>query len=97
MPLVLAAIFAAFHLIVMGGAILESPQGGEGFAFVFAVYEWPLLLLCLHAPAFGQYLCHAVSGDHNSVLLISGTLIYALIGFLVGALIDWTRAFIERL
>lgn len=96
LPFVLAAIFAAFQLIVVGGLILESPQGGEGFAFAFVAYEWPLLVLCLHVPVIGQYLCHGLSGDHYSVVLVSGTLIYALAGFAIGVGIVWIRALIAR-
>lgn len=92
LPVVLAVIFAAFHLIVVGGMILESPQGGEGFAYAFIAYEWPLLLLCLHVPVFGQYLCHGVSGNHYSVVLVTGTVVYALIGFGIGAAIIRIRA-----
>lgn len=37
----LAVIFAAFHLIVVGGAILEAGggSGGEGLAFVVYYYD----------------------------------------------------------
>lgn len=96
MPFVLAAIFAAFHLIVVGGMILESPQGGEGFAYAFVSYELPTLLLCLHVPVVGKYLCHGLSSDHYAVVMISGTVVYALIGFAFGIAIVRIRELIAR-
>lgn len=87
LPFLLAAIFAAFHLIVVGGVILESAGsgGGEGFAFAILVYDFPLIVLCQWPP--GTYLCYGVAHGSYSVLLISGTVLYGLVGFVIGIMI----------
>lgn len=92
LPLWLTAIFAAFHLIVIGGAMLESPQGGEGFAFVIAAYDWPLLALCKNTALCGHK--YHGPGVANLVILLAGTLIYALAGFVIGTVIGWLRVLI---
>jgi hypothetical protein len=86
LPLLLAAIFAAFHLIVVGGA-LESGSGGEGLAVVILAYDFLLLALCQHAHTLGGYLCYGVSHGSFAVLLISGTVMYGLAGFVIGVVI----------
>lgn len=90
----MAAIFAAFHLIVLGGAILESPQGGEGFAFVVLVYDWPLLALSQHCAICGHK--YHGWGFEKLVILWAGTLMYALAGLLIGTAINGVRSLIER-
>ena len=92
----LPVIFAAFHLVVVGAAFLEAggDDGGEGLAFAIFFADLPLFVLAkaVHIPGSIN------PGPHNAKLfiLLAGTLMYALVGFLIGAAIDWIRAFLAR-
>lgn len=92
----LPVIFAAFHLIVVGGVLLDVARGaeGEGPAFAVFFYDLPLFVLAKHVHIDGSI----NFGPHSAELffLSAGTLMYALVGFLIGAAIDWIRAFIAR-
>lgn len=88
----LAATFGAFHFIFLGLSILEVDwRGGEGLGYAMALLDGPLLAVCQHHRAVDDFLC----GSPRSVLL-AGTVIYALVGFFIGAVIDWIRALIAR-
>lgn len=91
----LPVIFAAFHLIVVGGAILEAGGGDdEGLAFAIYFADMPLFVLANHVHIHGSI--DSTPHDAELVFLWAGTLMYALVGFLIGAAIDWIRAFIAR-
>jgi hypothetical protein len=91
----LAVIFAALHLIVVGTAILESDgDDEEGLAYVLALCDFPLYAMCDFTAICGhKYYGPVVSG---LFFLVAGTLMYAVVGFLVGAVIDWVRTLIAR-
>jgi hypothetical protein len=91
----LAVIFAAFHFVAIGGTILESGGGGEGLAFALVGYDWVLLWLCAHS-VLGRYLCSYTTPRGWVIYLLAGTLIYAIAGFAIGAVIDSVRALIRR-
>ena len=43
----LPVIFAAFHLVVVGGSMLEAGvNDDEGLAYVVIIYDLPLFVLC---------------------------------------------------
>lgn len=87
----LAVIFAAIHFIVVGGGILMGAQNGDG-ALGLVFWDLPLLELCAHSP-LGRYVC-SFSPRGWAIYVLAGTLIYALIGFVIGAAIDGLRALI---
>jgi hypothetical protein len=90
----LAVIFAAFHFVVVAGAILESGGGGEGLTFALIGYDWVLLWLCAHS-VLGRYLC-SFTPRGWVIYLLAGTLIYAIAGFAIGSAIDGLRTLIAR-
>lgn len=88
----LPAIFGAFHFIALGLSILDADwRGGEGLGYAMVLSDGPLLALCQHHGLVDNFLC----GSPLSVLL-TGTLMYAVVGFVIGAVIDWIRALIAR-
>lgn len=95
LPLLLAVVFAAFHLIVIGGTLLESPPVGmeDWRGYVLVIYDFPLFMFCRFTPV-----CALYHGPGSlELFLFAGTLMYAFAGFLIGAVIDWIRPFIELL
>ncbi len=87
----LAVILAAIHFIVIGGGILAGDFEGDG-ALGFVIWDWPLFALCAHS-VLGRYLCSFT--PHGLVVYVAaGTLLYAFVGFVIGALIDRIRAVI---
>ena len=96
MSLWLPVILAVFHFIVMGNAFIQASDGSdpEGLAFAVGYVDMPLFVLCRLIP-----ICN-FGGDRPGIplmFLFAGSLTYAFIGFLIGALIDWARNLIERL
>lgn len=91
----LAVIFAAFHFIAIGGTILGSGGGGEGLTFGLIAYDWVLLWLCGHS-VIVRYVCSSTTPRGWTIYLLAGTLLYAVAGFAVGAVIDSLRSLIAR-
>lgn len=93
----LAAIFGAFHFIILGLSIIDADwRGGEGLGYGLALSDGPLLALCQHYRAVGTLLCYGTYRGNYVDLLVTGTLMYAMVGFIMGAAIDWIRALIAR-
>lgn len=87
----LTVILAVIHFIAIGGGILAGDFEGDG-ALGFIMWDWLLLALCAHS-VLGRYLCS--NTPHGLVVyVVAGTLIYALVGFVIGSLIDGIRALI---
>lgn len=95
----LAVIFAAIHFFVVGMAVVMSGGGGEALAFVFVGWDAPLLGLCQHIAACAEPLYNNYGFGitrFTVYLLLAGTVMYAIAGFVVGAAIDGMLALIAR-
>lgn len=89
----LAVIFGAIHLVVVGGGILEGAFDGDG-ALGLVLADWPLLALCWYS-ALGRHLCSFIPRGWV-IYVLAGTLIYTLVGFVIGAVIDRIRTLIAQ-
>jgi hypothetical protein len=85
--ILLPVVFAAFHFIAVGDMLLTGGENGDG-ALGLLILDWPLILPCMHThAAFARPFCSIAPGGWT-LYLLAGTLIYALIGFAIGAAID---------
>ena len=87
LPLILGGIY----FLMMGATILQTGGNGEGFAFSVLYFDLPLLVLCQHSAVCGTKYYGLLA-----FILLAGTLMYAIAGFVIGAVIDWIRALIAR-
>jgi hypothetical protein len=89
----LAAILGASHLFFLGLSIVDQNwRGGEDYAVVYL--DLPLFALCQRTSVCGYRNFGPLFS--NLFLLTAGTLMYALIGFVIGTVIAWIRGFIAR-
>jgi hypothetical protein len=93
--ILLPVAFAAFHFIAVGDMLLTGGENGDG-ALGLVILDGPLFVLCVHAPsALGRYFC-SLTYPGCVIYLLAGTLMYALAGFVIGAVIDRARALLMR-
>lgn len=98
LAILLPLIFASFHFIAVGLTILTGGENGDG-ALGLVLGDLPLFALCAYS-GLGRYLC-PISGAPPTpldwtIFLLAGTVTYAIIGFVIGVVIDRIRVLIAR-
>ena len=86
LPWICASVFALFHVVIVGSTLLTSRGAGEGQAFVVALFDFPLVLLLRSLPG-GAYILYGSTTAYVWFFAIAGTLLYAAVGYCVGALL----------
>jgi ABC-type Na+ efflux pump permease subunit len=92
--LVVAALFAAFHVLVVVPVLFETGGHGEHQGLVVAILDMPLVPVWdLIAPGNPMGLAAAERRLLHYVWFfsIAGTLMYAAVGALVGQIVDRVR------
>lgn len=93
LQILLPLIFAGIHLIAMGGTLLTGGENGDG-ALGIVLWNWPVFVLC-KLSIVGRYIC-SFTPRGWVVFVLTGALIYAFIGLVIGTLADRIRAVIAR-
>jgi hypothetical protein len=93
LQILLPLIFAGIHLLAMGLTILTGDENGDG-ALGVVLWNWPVFVLC-KLSIVGRYIC-SFTPHGWVVFVLTGALIYAFIGFVIGTVIDRIRALIAR-
>ena len=86
-------IFGLFHIVTVVWTLLSSSGGGEGQAFLTALLDFPLVALLQAVPG-GAKILYDSRGNYILFFCVVGTLMYAVAGFAIGALV---RAVLGRL
>jgi hypothetical protein len=82
--IVMAAIFALFHVIVVAVPVLSSGGSGETQALAAAIFDLPLFWLLGLFPSGRGVLYGSSQSIYILVFSVGGTIMYALVGALVG-------------
>ena len=82
--IVVATIFALFHILVVAIPVLSSGGSGETQAFAAAIFDLPLFWLLGLFPAGRAVLYGSSPSVYVLVFSVGGTLMYAALGALVG-------------
>jgi len=90
--IVVSAIFALFHLVVVAAPVLLSGGSGESQAFAAAIFDLPISWLLGLFPSGRSVLYGSSPRIYMLVFAVGGTLMYAAIGALVG----WAMRVIGR-
>jgi ABC-type Na+ efflux pump permease subunit len=80
----LATIFALFHIVVVAIPVLSSGGSGETQAFTAAVFDLPIFWLLGLFPAGRGVLYGGSQSTYILVFSVGGTLMYAVLGALIG-------------
>ena len=81
---VMAAVFAIFHILTVAVPILTSGGSGETQAFAAAILDIPISWLLSLSPTGREVLYGSWQLLYILVFSIGGTLMYAAVGALVG-------------
>ena len=84
LTMVVATIFALFHILVVAIPVLSSGGSGETQAFAAAIFDLPLFWLLGLFPAGREVLYGSSPSVYVLVFSVGGTLMYAALGALVG-------------
>jgi len=84
LTIALAVIFALFHIIVVAVPVLSSGGSGETQAFTAAIFDLPIFWLLGLFPAGREVLYGSSHTAYILVFSVGGTLMYAVVGALVG-------------
>lgn len=84
LAIVMAGIFALFHIIVVAIPVLSSGGSGEAQALTAAIFDRPIVWLLGLFPAGRAVLYGSSSSTYMLVFGVGGTLMYAVAGALVG-------------
>ena len=84
LTIIVAAIFALFHVIVVAIPVWSSGGSGESQAFAAAIFDLPLFWLLGLFPAGRGVLYGSSPSAYMLVFSVGGTLMYAAVGALVG-------------
>ena len=84
LTIVMAAIFALFHIIVVAVPVLSSGGSGETQAFTAAIFDLPIFWLLGLFPAGRAVLYGSSHVAYMLVFGVGGTFMYAVVGALVG-------------
>jgi hypothetical protein len=82
--IVIAAIFAFFHIIVVSIPVLSSRGSGKPQAFAAAIVDFPILWLLALLQSGRGVLYGSSPWLYMLVFAVGGSLMYAAIGALVG-------------
>ena len=93
LQILLPVIFAGVHLIAMGSTLLTGGENGDGALVVF-LWNLPVFALC-KLSIVGRYLCSFTPWGWV-IFVLTGMLIYAFVGLVIGTMIDWIRTRIAR-
>lgn len=75
-----------FHLFVIVKAVNE---GGEGGGWAILILDFPIIFLSQLFMERGQFIW-------GPTLYLLGTLMYALLGWLIGWPVDWKRRMLQK-
>lgn len=89
----LAAIFGGINLLIAAIGIVGGGFNGEG-AIGLIVMDLPVALVCSYTGIGRNMLSYGPGGW--GLFMLAGALTYALLGFAIGAAIDWIRTSIAR-
>ena len=81
---VMAALFALFHVIVVAAPVLMSAGSGEAQAFAAAIFDLPISWVLGLFPEGRAVLYGSSPSLYILIFCVGGTLMYAAIGVLVG-------------
>jgi hypothetical protein len=84
LTIAMATIFALFHIIVVVVPVLSSGGSGETQAFAATIFDLPIFWLLGLFPAGREVLYGASKFSYVLVFSVGGTLMYAVVGALVG-------------
>ena len=84
LTMVVATIFALFHILVVAIPVLSSGGSGKTQAFAAAIFDLPLFWLLGLFPAGRAVLYGSSPSVYVLVFSVGGTLMYAALGALVG-------------
>jgi len=83
--IVMAAVLAFFHFVVVGIPVLVSGGTGETQAFAAALFDAPIHWLLTRVPGAAA----VVYGPHPAIYMLifagGGTLMYAVLGAMIGS------------
>ncbi len=83
-----ASLCGGLHLLVLARSLFG---GGEGPAFVVMLMNFPIVYL------LDNFIGRVRGGTELLIFLLAGTLMYVLVGWVIGWLGDWVRqSFQER-
>jgi len=85
-------VFALFHVVIVVSTLFTSRGAGEGQAFIVAIFDFPLVLLLQALPG-GGHILYGSTTAYVWFFSIAGTLLYAAIGYCMGALLRAAIAF----
>jgi len=80
----LATTFALFHIVVVAIPVLTSGGSGEAQAFTAAIFDLPIFWLLGLFPAGREVLYGSSQSTYILVFSVGGTLMYAVLGALIG-------------
>lgn len=92
-PWMCALVFALFHVVVVVSTLFATHGAGEGQGFTVLLFDFPLVIL-LQALPRGGYILYSSTVAYVWFFSIAGTLLYAAVGYCVGALV---RALMTRI
>jgi hypothetical protein len=81
---VVAALFALFHIFVVAVPVLSSGGSGETQAFAAALFDLPIVWALGLFPGGRAMLYGSSPAAYILVISVGGTLLYAALGALVG-------------
>ena len=84
LTIAMATIFAIFHIIVVAVPVLSSGGSGETQAFTAAIFDLPIFWLLGLFPAGREVLYGPSHSAYMLAFSVGGTLMYAVVGALVG-------------
>ena len=85
-PIICAAVFAIFHIVLVVTALFSSHGAGEGQAFLVAIFDLPLVLL-LEAVPGGGHILYGSTVAYVWFFSVVGTALYAVVGYGAGLLL----------
>jgi hypothetical protein len=88
---VMAAIFALFHIIFVAVPVVLSGGSGEGQAFVTAIFDLPIFWILEFFPGGRAVLYGSSPSIYMLVFGVGGTFMYAAVGALLGWAIHAAR------
>lgn len=80
-------VFASFHILTVVLTLINTGGSGEGQAMLVIIIDYPLVLLLGAVPG-GSHILYGSTTAYIFFFSIVGTLMYALVGFLLGLGID---------
>jgi hypothetical protein len=88
--ILLTIIFVLVHILTVVSVLIQSGGKGEGQAMYVAYHDLPLILILRLFPRTEHLFSHSTTA-YIIFFSVFGTLMYAVVGLIIGAMIDKIR------